>query len=212
VRDRADDPREWAQAINAVLGKAAQPHRTARGGDADIIRMPMGGVPRLVCWLMSAAAASALAACAGARPVTHTSVATHSTVLAAPQPEPHGWKDPDTSARIVVATQLVTEDAVWNRVTIHADGGGNVAQWTGETSPIHYFAFRLPGSVLARVRSLVSRPSARALRAQTFSTAPNALVYTILLHGRLVRVPDAPARTALGPLVAIFDHLISSYS
>lgn len=161
---------------------------------------------------MSAAAASALAACGGDRPVTHTSSTTRPTILAAPQPEPHGWKDPDTSTRLVVATQLVTEDAVWNRVTIHADGGGNVAQWTGETSPIHYFAFRLSEPELARVRSLVSHPSARALRAQTFSTAQNALVYTILLHGRLVRVPDAPDRTPLGPLVAIFDHLISSYS
>ena len=161
---------------------------------------------------MGAASAAALAACGGDRPVTHPSATTRPTILAAPQPEPHGWKDPDTSARIVVATQLVTEDAVWNRVTIHADGRGNVAQWTGETSPIHYFAFRLPGSELTRVRSLVSRSSARALRAQTFSTAQNALVYTITLHGRLVRVPDAPDRTALGPLVAIFDQLISRYS
>lgn len=111
-----------------------------------------------------------------------------------------------------MATQLVTEDAVWNRVTIHADGRGNVAQWTGETSPIHYFAFRLPAAELVRVRGLVSRASARDLRSQTFSTAQNALVYTIVLHGRLVRVPDAPSRTALGPLVAIFDHLISRYS
>jgi hypothetical protein len=82
-----------------------------------------------------------------------------------------------------------------------ARGWGRVAMLTSFVCPW-----------VARVRSRVSRPSARALRAQTFSTAQDALVYTILLHGRLVRVPDAPGRTALGPLVAIFDHLISSYS
>jgi len=173
----------------------------------------MGGAMRLVCWLTSAAAVSvAIAACGGDRSVARTSPVPHPTLLAGPRPEPHGWTDPDTSARIVVATQLVTEDALWNRVVIHADGGGNVAQWTGETSPIHYFAFRLPGSELARVRSLVSRASPRGVRTQTFSTAQNALVYSILLHGRLVRVPDAPRRTAFGPLVAIFDRLISRYS
>lgn len=133
-------------------------------------------------------------------------------MLASPRPEPRGWKDPDTSARIVEATQLVVEDAVWNKVVIHADGRGNVAQWTGETSPIHYFAFRLPGSELAHVRSLVSRVRAQARRPRTFSIAQNALVYTIVADGRLVRVPDRRGRTGVGPLVAIFDHLIARYS
>jgi hypothetical protein len=173
----------------------------------------MGGAPRLVCWLLSAAACAVpIAACGGSRPVARTLSASHPTVLPGPRPEPRGWRDPDTAARVVVATQLVSEDAVWNRVTIHADGRGNVAQWTGETSPIHYFVFRLPGAELARLRSLVSHVTARDVRSQRFSTAQNALVYTILLHGRLVRVPDAPSATALGPLVAIFDHLISRWT
>src|SRR6185312_7625625 len=173
----------------------------------------MGGLTRLL-WAATGAAltVATLAACSSDHRVAHTSTTPRPTMLPAPRPEPRGWRDPDTSARVVVATQLVAEDAVWNRLTIHADGRGNVAQWTGETSPIHYFVFRLPGSQLARVRSLVSGASPRALRSQTFSTAQNALVYTILLHGRLVRVPDAPRRTALGPLVAIFDRLISRYS
>jgi hypothetical protein len=180
---------------------------------ADIIGMQMGGLTRLTCWTMSAAAtAAAIAACGSGHPVARTSSTPRPTTLPAPRPEPRGWTDPDTSARVVVATQLVTEDAVWNRVTIHADGRGNVAQWIGETSPIHYFEFRLPGAELARVRSLVSRAGARAVQSQTFSTAQNALVYTVRLHGRLVRVPDAPRRTALGPLVVIFDRLISRYS
>lgn len=173
----------------------------------------MGGATRRVCWLTGAAVLSAaVTACGAARPAAHTSAAPRPTLLVGPRPEPHGWRDPDTAARIVVATQLVTEDAVWNRVTIHADGRGNVAQWTGETSPIHYFTFRLPAAELVRVRSLVSHVSARDARSQTFSSAQNALVYTILLHGRQVRVPDAPNRTAFGPLVAIFDRLISRYS
>lgn len=173
----------------------------------------MGRLTRLICCLMSASLpAAAIAACGGDHRVARAASTPRPTLLASPRPEPRGWRDPDTSARVVEATQLVVEDAVWNRVVIHADGRGNVAQWTGETSPIHYFAFRLPGEELARVRSLVSRVSTRAGRSQTFSTAQNALVYTIRADGRLVRVPDAPGATGLGPLVAIFDHLISRYS
>jgi hypothetical protein len=145
----------------------------------------MGGATRLVCWLMSASVASAGVAACGGGSVTRTSTTSRPTVLAGPRPEPHGWRDRDSAPRIVVATQLVTEDAIWNRVTIHADGRGNVAQWTGETSPIHYFAFRLPTAELLRVRELVSHVSPRDMRSQTFSTAQNALVYTIVLHGRL---------------------------
>jgi hypothetical protein len=173
----------------------------------------MGGLSRLIgCMVSAVLPAAAIAACGSSHPVAHTSPTPRPTMLAAPHPEPRGWRDPDTSGRIVVATQLVMEDAVWNRVVIHGDGRGNVAQWTGETSPIHYFAFRLPGSELARVRSLVSRVPARAVHSPTISTAQNALVYTILVHGRMVRIPDAPGRTALGRLVAIFDRLISRYS
>lgn len=156
--------------------------------------------------------ALAIAACGGNHPVTRTTATARPTMLAAPRPEPLGWRDRDKSARVVEATQLVVEDAVWNRVVIHSDGRGNVAQWTGETSPIHYFVFRLPGPELAHVRGLVSRVSARAVRSQTFSTAQNALVYTIRVDGRSVWVLDALGRTGLGPLVVIFDRLISRYS
>ncbi len=133
-------------------------------------------------------------------------------MLAAPRPEPPGWRDADRSALIVEATQLVVEDAVWNRVVVHADGRAHVAVWSGETTPIHYFAFRLPSPELARVRRLVLRVRARGVQSQAFSVAHNALVYTIRAGGRSVRVLDAPGRTWLGPLVAIFDQLISRYS
>jgi len=180
---------------------------------ADIIRTHLGNSTRVIGVMLSIALlAAVVAACGGGRPVARTSEAPRPTMLVAPRPEPRGWRDPDTSTRIVEATQLVTEDAMWNRVVIHADGHGNVAQWTGETSPIHYFVFRLAGSQLARVRGLISGLQSRAAHSPAFSTAQNALIYTIRTPGRLVRVPDAPGHTGLGPLVAIFDRLISRYS
>jgi hypothetical protein len=168
---------------------------------------------RLICCLTSASVvAVTMAACGDDHSVARTTTTVRPTILAGPRSEPRGWRDADSSALVVEATQLVVEDAVWNRVVIHADGRGNVARWTGETTPIHYFVFRLPGSELARVRRLVARVATRTVQSQTFPIAQNALVYTIRADGRSVRALDAPGRTGLGPLVAIFDRLISRYS
>lgn len=181
------------------------------GGALDIIRTRMSLIRSIHGLIGAFVLTVVIAACGGGHPAARATVTQRATMPTEPRYESLGWRDRDPSATIVVATQLEVDDATWNEVIIHADGFGYVAQWLGETTPIHNYPFRLSAPDVTRVRRLVSRVPALARHPPTFS-AQDKLVYTIRADRRAVRVPDAPGRTGLAPLVAIFDQLISSYS
>jgi len=110
--------------------------------------------------------------------------------------------------RLVFVYALQPRNQLFQTLTVDTNGGGSVGYFIGETAGVRHSYFRLGAAAVARLRRELD--GLGGLRPESLG-GPTTLVYTIIAHGRSVRVTQRRIPRRIRMLVANLSGLISRY-